>query len=163
MSVLQLNRQVLHKPYVAEHICEFIGLYAFDRRWVEPYFLIDVTDLAECSLIGGSWLSFSASEPASHVASKPISQPTSQPTGQPASQPTSQPAYLRLLFIEMVPLWSRSEHQFMGRPRRRIWIRSTSLFSNSFSASDTILVNRPRGSTQTFNSPWEYLGAPRSP
>ena len=57
LSAFQLSSQYLRNQGVAERICEFLGVNVADRRWVEPFFWEDVTDLVELSVIGGDLLS----------------------------------------------------------------------------------------------------------
>ena len=53
----QMSAQYLRNQDVAKLICEFLGVDLADRRWVEPDFLTDVTDLVDLSEIGGAMLS----------------------------------------------------------------------------------------------------------
>ena len=57
ISTAQFGRQILHNRTLAELICEFLGTDLLDRKWAEPQFCTDVSDLVDNSLNGGSLLS----------------------------------------------------------------------------------------------------------
>ena len=55
ISAVQLNEQRLGgNQEIAVQICEFLGSDIFERIWVHPYFLTDVSDFVGRSLNG--WL-----------------------------------------------------------------------------------------------------------